>query len=153
MISSSYFNKFDDVLSEYLPARGQGPSKATQMVTAINKLIFKFYNDGDVFDNTHLLAGWANDLSSYANWLVKYVPITKSILDGIEDCVDESDYAELLVELADRVLTPDFVSSLESEPTEGDIYNCSGPYEFVLRDEDEDDDIGYDQDDDSDDEY
>ena len=153
MISSSYFNKFDDVLSEYLPARGQGPSKAAQMVTAINKLIFKFYNDGDVFDNTHLLTGWANDLSSYANWLVKYIPITKPILDGVEDCVDESDYAELLVELADRFLTPDFVSSLESEPAEGDIYNCSGPYEFVLRDEDEDDDIEYDQDDDSDDEY
>ena len=65
----SYFDKFDGIIDKYLPTKGEGETKATQIVTAINKLIYKWYNDGDVFDNTYHLEGWANDLSDYANWL------------------------------------------------------------------------------------
>ena len=71
MVDWSYYDKpeFKAINSEYLPARGEGETKATQIVTAVNKLVYKWYNDGDVFDNTGALSGWANDLSSYANWL------------------------------------------------------------------------------------
>lgn len=64
-----YFNKFKEINNKYLPDRDEGKTKASQVVTAVNKLIYKWYNDGDVFDNHYFLAGWWNDLSSYANWL------------------------------------------------------------------------------------
>lgn len=50
-----YFDKFEWADEKYLPCRGEGETKATQIVTAINKLVYKWYNDGDVFDNTHYL--------------------------------------------------------------------------------------------------
>ena len=61
------FNKFEDIIHKYMPAMGEGETLASQAVTAINKLIYKWYNDGDVYDNRYSLQGWANDLSSYAN--------------------------------------------------------------------------------------
>ena len=97
----SYFSKFDPIVDKYMPSCGEGESMASQMVTAVNKLIYKWYNDGDIFDNTHYLSGWANDLSSYANWLYKYVPKTVPILDSIDDCRNGEEYEELLVRLAD----------------------------------------------------
>ena len=58
---------------------------ATQICTALNKLVYKWCNDGDVYDNTYGLDGWANNLSSYANWIYKYLPLSQEILDRIED--------------------------------------------------------------------
>lgn len=88
-----YYNKFKDITDKYMSNEGEGETMASQIVTAINKLVYKWYNDGDVFDNVHSgLEGWANDLSSYANWLYKYVDGTQDTLKEIYGMGDESDY-------------------------------------------------------------
>ena len=146
MVPWNYFDRFSEVTDEYLPSRGEGTSMASQMVTAVNKLIYKWYNDGDVYDNQYFLEGWANDLSSYANWLARYISGCKSILEGIQYVESEDEYSQLLKELADHCLTPERAESLSYKPTHGTIYNCEGPFEFVDRDEYEDDEY-YDYDD------
>lgn len=147
-----YYNKkeFEDIDKKYLPAEGEGETLASQIVTAINKLIYKWYNDGDVFDNVHSgLSGWANDLSSYANWLYKYCEEAKPILYNIYGMGDESDYETLLQELADACLNEEFLKEFE-KPKQGSIYNCEGPFEFSEFDDEEED--YYEDEDDEDDE-
>ena len=140
----SYYDKFEPLLDKYLPVRGEGDKMRNQIVTAVNKLIYKWYNDGDVFDNTYYLQGWANDLSSYANWLSKYAGYAGNILSGIEDCRTESDYEDLLQELADLCLDEDFLSSYDVGKR-GSIYDCDGPFVFEEQyEEDEDEDDYYD---------
>ena len=127
----SYYDKFEDILHKYMPDQGEGENLASQIVTAVNKLIYKWYNDGDVFDNVNSgLNGWANDLSSYANWLYKYAPgDVPAILKNIYGMGDENDYETLLQELADNLLDENLLSSLEDKK-EGSIYDCDGPFEF-----------------------
>lgn len=125
-----YFNKFSNITDKYLPVVGQGDTKATQIVTAVNKLIYKWYNDGDVYDNTYNLEGWGNDLSSYANWLSKYVQKSRKILQRIRYIVVESAYEELLKELADTLLDEQFLAEQEAITKVGSIYNCSGEFMF-----------------------
>ena len=72
-----YFNKFKQINDSYLPDTGEGDTMATQICTAVNKLIYGWYNDGDVYDNTYMIDGWCNDLSSYANWLYGHVSASK----------------------------------------------------------------------------
>lgn len=139
----SYFNKFGALNDKYLPDRGEGETKATQIVTAINKLVYKWYNDGDVFDNTYCLEGWANDLSSYANWLAKYVEGANNILATIASCYCEEDYEQLLVKLADSFMNDTFLEKLNNAPKIGTIYNCDGYYQFVENWDEEDDDEEY----------
>ena len=152
-----YYNKkeFEDIDKEYLPTEGEGETLASQIVTAINKLIYKWYNDGDVYDNVNSsLTGWANDLSSYANWLYKYVDGTQDILKNIYGMGDESDYETLLRELADTFLDKDFLAQAAKAEKQGSIYDCEGPFEFSEFDdeEDENDNYDYEQDYDEDDE-
>lgn len=141
----NYYDKFAEITDKYMPDQGEGETLASQIVTAINKLVYKWYNDGDVYDNVHSgLSGWANDLSSYANWLYKYCEEAKPILYDIYGMGDESDYETLLQELADACLNEEFLKEFE-KPKQGSIYNCDGPFEFSEYNEEEEEDY-YDDD-------
>lgn len=126
----SYFDKFDTIFDKYLPVSGEGSTIATQTVTAICKLVYKWYNDGDVFDNTNYMSGWANDLSSYANWLRKYANVGY-ILDNIDEVMSDDEYEQLLADLADTLLDEEKLSKLNNLEKVGTIYNCNGPYKFI----------------------
>lgn len=134
-----YDDKRFEVLDDlYLPTRGEGETKATQIVTAVNKLIYKWYNDGDVFDNTYHLNGWANDLSSYANWLYYYTKDeVQDILNKIKKCYSDGDYEDLLKELADTLLQEEYLAEQNKIGKEKSIYDCDGKFEYVEPTEDE----------------
>ena len=133
------YKEFDRIVDMYLPPKGQGDTKATQLVTAVNKLVYKWYNDGDVYDNTGYLDGWANDLSSYANWIYKYIPGLGQILDGVFECTTDSDYEDLLWDLTTVAFDLEDLEKLDKQPAVGDIYRCDGPFEFREYSDDDDD--------------
>ena len=148
----NYFKKFDRISDQYLPGYGEGDNMATQIVTAVNKLVYKWFNDGDVYDNTYQLDGWCNDLSSYANWLYKYCEESQDILDRIYNC-DENSYSDLLADLADRMLDAESLSAYATADKQGSVYECDGPF-MCSEDADYYDEYEYDDDyDDYDDEY
>lgn len=122
--------KFERINEKYLPNYGEGETRATQIVTAVNKLIYKWYNDGDVFDNTMYLYGWANDLSSYANWLDTYVPSVSRILNGVYCCYGDSDYEDLLKDLADELFNEEFLAEQDKLEKADSIYTCEGKFRF-----------------------
>ncbi len=137
-----YYDKFEGVNDKYLPYKDEGATKAMQITTAVNKLIYKYYNDGDVFDNTHYLKGWANDLSSYANWLY-YHTEARTILDKVTHCVTNEDYEDLLKELADKLLDEEYLAEQNKIKKVETIYNCVGKFKFVEHDEEDEEDEGY----------
>ena len=146
-----YYDKFDDVMEKYLPERGEGNTMATQVVTAVTKLVYKWYNDGDVYDNVHgPMRGWCNNLSSYANWLALNDPAAREILPGIRDCRSDSSYEDLLKRLTDELFEMRNLEELDKIPANGSIYDCDGPYEFDEHwdDEDEEDIWGEEEEDD-----
>ena len=128
-VNWDYFDKFEKVTSNYLPNYGEGDTIASQAVTAVMKLVYKWYNDGDVFDNTKYLEGWANDLSSYANWLYNHTDRAK-MLENIFVISTGSEYEDLLKELADSILDESWLST-QNKPKEGSIYQCNGKFKFV----------------------
>lgn len=148
----SYFNKFEKLDDKYLPPSGEGDNMATQLATATSKLVYKWYNDGDVFDNTYGMDGWANDLSTYANWLYKYIPESKSILDDIMHIGLGSEYEQLLKKLCDTCYTEEKLKELEQEPKKGSVYSENGPFEFDDSPEEDEYDDYWDEDE-YDDEY
>lgn len=134
-----YYDKFEGLIDKYMPMRGEGETKASQIVTAVNKLVYKWYNDGDVFDNTYCLGGWANDLSSYANWLADHAEVGE-ILDKIERCMNGSDYEDLLQELADKLLDEGYLAEQDKIEKVDTIYNHDGKFKYEEYPDDEDED-------------
>lgn len=138
-VNWSYFNRYEGISDKYMPSMGEGETMASQIVTAVNKLVYKWYNDGDVFDNVHSpLEGWCNDLSSYANWLARYTE-AEPILDSICDCFNGGEYEELLQVLADSLLDEDELERYATQEKVGSIYNCPGYFEFDDSPEDDED--------------
>lgn len=121
----------DSIEKEYLPDSGEGETMMHQAVTAATKLIYKWFNDGDVFDNNYGLKGWANDLSSYANWLDENIPEAEPILARIKTIgSDEDAYTDLLYDLMKAIFNPNMVTEYAGQPKTGTIYDCDGPYNF-----------------------
>lgn len=147
-IDWSYFDQFEAVVEKYMPDHGEGETMAQQIVTAVNKLVYKWYNDGDVFDNTHILKGWANDLSSYANWLDDHAAGTSVILHGISGCTNDEDYELLLKNLVDLTLNEDYLRDYTDKPKVESIYECDGPFQFEESTDYDDDDDYYDDEED-----
>ncbi len=115
---------------EYLPPTGDGDSMGTQASTALCKLVYKWFNDGDVYDNTHGMEGWANDISGCANWLWTNIPETREVLDRIESIGDDEDaYTDILYDLC-AIVDPMIPSLLDREK-KGDAYNGRGPFNFI----------------------
>ena len=130
MVDWSYYEKFHELNEKYLPDYGEGENKASQIVTAVNKLIYKWYNDGDVYDNTGCLPGWCNDLSSYANWIWLNVPQVRTLLEDVWECKSEDDYEALLKMLADTLLDEEWLERKALEPPTGTIYECEAVFRF-----------------------
>ena len=132
-----YYDKFETLIDKYMPMKGEGETLASQIVTAVNKLVYKWYNDGDVFDNTYHLEGWANDLSDYANWLYENTKDAWKILNKIKDCENESEYEDLLQELADKLLNEEYLMEQDKKEKVGTIYNCDGKFKYEEQDEED----------------
>ena len=135
MVDWEYFNKFDSITDKYLPLYDEGDTLATQIVTAVTKLVYRYYNDGDIYDNTGRLAGSDNNLSNYANWLFRYTDAGR-ILEGVWNCNSENEYQDLLKELADYLLDEELLAIEHTHSKVGSIYDCDGP--FVYEDYEED---------------
>lgn len=142
-ISIEDFEKFDKIISKYLPNYGQGDTKASQLVTAVNKIIYKWFNDGDVVDNVNTgLGGWANDLSSYANWLETFIPEAEEPLNNLlwKTEGDEDKYTRYLYDLASTLLKDEVLSKYSSKEHIGDIYKCDdGNFKWEEYSDDDDD--------------
>lgn len=152
--STEAFEKFEDIISKYMPVSGEGKTKASQLVTAVNKIIYKWFNDGDVVDNVNTgLEGGLNDLSSYANWLWMFIPEAKEPLHNLLYKVhgDEYEYTLYLYQLADLVLKEDVLEKYSSSEPIGSIYknDPDGPFEWEEPSEDDEDNDYEEEEDDS----
>ena len=142
MVRWDYYNKFENLVDKYMESTGEGNTKASQIVTSVNKLVYMYYNNGDVYDNTNncFVEECCNDVSSYANWL--YYNTTdkvKDLLNDIDDCYNDNDYELILKRLADTLLDEPYLEEQSKLEKVGSIYKCCGRFEYIEPDEEEDD--------------
>ena len=137
MITWSVFNEFSDISDKYLPESGEGNSMATQIVTAINKIVYKYYNDGDVLDDPY---GYGNNISTFGNWLYNYLNL-EELEDtiGLED--DRDEYTSILYKVAKKCLNEEFLAEYVDKPTISSVYSeTDGPFHHGYIEEEEEDD-------------
>ena len=116
-------SSYSILTDKYLPEDEQGENKASQLVTAANKIIYGWYNNGDT------ISGDGNDLISYANWIDRHIKepeIRKILKDDHIDYNDTYYLSEIILPLIKFVFREDFLEGLASQEVEGDIYECSG---------------------------
>jgi hypothetical protein len=119
------FDKFSKALDLYLPDFGEGDTRATQAVTAVNKLVYRWFNDGDTYDSSFE----NGELCNLANWLHMYCEDCDKILDRVKDISSNEQYSMLLYKLSDSVLGDlrllKFMNKFDKVSS---IYSCRGPF-------------------------
>ena len=136
-----------EVINRWLPASGEGDNMATQAATAVAKIIYRWYNDGD--DNTTGLGEGFNDLSSYANWIYAYVPELRNTLKQVFSIYNDSQYERILYKIAEY-FDGEVLEELSKSEKVGSIYTEDGPFKVEEYSDDEEDDW---DEEDEDDEY
>lgn len=135
----SSFDVFKD-MAKYLPASGEGETMATQAWTAISKLVYRYYNGGDLpdnYSNIHLKNEYGNDVSTYANWLDNN--IIPTFYTSYINLQSEQAYENLLLTVA-RYVADNIKSGKLDKPMVDSIYTASGPFIFKEEQEDYEDD-------------
>ena len=127
---------FDEATEAYMPSTGEGDSMLTQLLVAANRIIRKWYEDGDVIDTCNGL-GWESDISGSANWIDKYAPAMLSApFKRVFDCCSNQEYQEQIIDPFKASLDKYFESGewrkLLNAPKRGNAYNEKGIYEFNI---------------------
>lgn len=130
-VSYVYYKCKEDLNEKYLPPVGDGDNMANQSVTALNMLITEWYDSGEVYDNRYL-NGWDYDISSYANWLYKYVADNRirNIMFDMINQRDPNKYEYGLKLIHDYIMDEKLLSELEKSEKKGNIYCCVGPFSY-----------------------
>ena len=140
MVRWDYYNKFENLVDKYMESMGEGNTKASQIVTSVNKLVYMYYNNGDVYDNTNFEHYCLNDVSDYANWLYDNTTDTiKNILTKVKDISCEVEYELILKQLADNLLVKPYLEEQSKLEKVGSIYKCCGKFKYIEDEEEEDD--------------
>ena len=109
------FDQFENY-KKYLPDYGEGDTKASQLATAMAKIVYRYFNDGDtVFKAPGVFGG---NMRSYATWIRKNIPELRFIVTGIPRNTIE--YKEFLFDLAKE--TDKVIDKYAEEPKVGSIY-------------------------------
>ena len=85
------FNKW---LEMHMPSSGFGDTAASHLMTGANKLIYRFYNDGD---------GVLDSLEDWGNAIEKAAPELSSTVTKLFCAQDPNVYEKLLVKLAQEI--------------------------------------------------
>lgn len=131
--------KFDELCDKYLPAWGKANTLGGEILRAINRIVYRYYNDGDTVDR--YCGNEYNLLRACDTFLKTYCPAYHSLSN-----INELEYEKHLCDRLKKVL-----DYLIANPNVFEIANstdciANAPYEPWEYDDEED----YDYDDDED---
>lgn len=124
------FDKFNKILDIYMPHSGEGNTVASQIATAVAKIAYRWFNDGDTVSSDWMVTGEtiAGGLSQFANWLYINVRESRQMFnDWLEkfnhNPISNAEYEEFLYDLCTNLLNPDLLDGYSTEDKIDTIYN------------------------------
>ena len=134
--------KFDEFFDKYVPINGSADTLGGEIVRAINRIVYRYYNDGDTVDR--YCGNEYNHLRACDTFLKTYCPAYHS-LSNIKELEYEKNLCDRLKKVLDYLIANPNVFEI---PNSTDCI-ANAPYEPWEYDDDED----YDFDEDDEDEY
>lgn len=132
-----YENKeLTQLFDELVPPRGKCPTLGGELVRAANRLIFRFYNDGDMVGR-----GYGNETCNAAARFIEEMTDQDSIVPVIASSLwtrDDKGYETSLCHLGDSIAQ--YIRErpeLKSEPSNFDMFDWGKPEDLDYDEEEE----------------
>jgi hypothetical protein len=136
----------EPLFDKLVPGQGTAETLEGEMLRAVNRLVYRYYNDGDKYNE-----GYGTETAGPAHsFLVNAVHPLRAKMDSImdEEFKSDGEYERMLKVVLGLVL--DHIESKEGEytkNTQGDIFDYPSEFEDMEEEEDYDDYDDYDDDD------
>mgnify|MGYP003291541407 CR=1 FL=1 len=132
------FKDVDDLLGElfdlYVPNMGAANTIGGECVRALNRIVYRYYNDGDV-------AGYNYGVTTVANSLGYLVNLISDVTDTAADLISYTDccpgYVNALDDLIYKTLSCLFNNSDFFDTANTEDSNENGYWEYIFDDEDD----------------
>ena len=136
----------EPLYDKLVPGQGDAETVEGEMLRAINRIVYRFYNDGDKYFEGYgtETAGPAHSFLVNANH-----PLKSAMIKLFDEPSGDNSYERMLKDVLDMIL--DHIESRQGKYTKntlGDMFDYEPEFEF--EDEEEDDDYTYDYDDEDD---
>lgn len=145
-LNRSDIDKYYEVLTQYLPDTGEGDTMATQLATAVDRIVYRWFNDGETI--------WTDECQPFADWLWQNIDGIDAVIDDmnqymfvgfpyIKDWTFRGIYENCLKKILDIATDRDLLNDLDSRPKEGSVFDSQGVALDVMETEFEDKDDYY----------
>ena len=116
--------KRNEVLyAKLVPDMGKADTLEGETLRAINRIIYRFYNDGDLW-----FEGYGCETAGPAvSYLREFSPIDVRPEINSSECVDNDEYEKLLEIILEKILTH-IEAQTEYHPNHMDWYDCKPKY-------------------------
>lgn len=142
-LNSNDIDKYYEVLTQYLPDTGEGDTMATQLATAVDRIVYRWFNDGDTI--------WTDECQPFADWLWENIDGIDTVIDDmnqymfagfpyIKDLTFRGIYENCLKRILDIATDRELLNSLDSRPLEGSVFDSEAVTLDVMETESEEDD-------------
>ena len=138
----------DPLWKELVPGQGKAETVEGEMLRAINRMVYRFYNDGDKY-----FEGYGAETAGPAHaFLVDANHPLKSAMNKIlDEPTGDASYERMLKDALDMIL--DHIESKQGKYTPNNVGDMFDYDSYFEDEEDDDDDYTYDYDDEEDDDY
>jgi hypothetical protein len=154
---SDYEDKFDEIVSEYVPSSGQADTVIGEIARAIARIGYRFFNDGDMVSVGYGIGSCGST----------YIYLTEEMRDeltyetygpiaSLEDITDEEQYEETLKKIVEQFVKDYESGAYDELKTQPNTVNSRSDFDKEAIDQfgepEEDDYAGEDEDEYGDDE-
>lgn len=129
---SKNFDHFNEILRQYMPQSGEGDTMASQLATAVAKIGYRWFNDGDTINANWMVQSEtiAGGVAQYGNWIYGNIPESRDMFhDWLErfdnESISDSDYEDFLYNMCEVLLNTDLLDGYSAERKKDSIYNAS----------------------------
>ena len=138
LFESKSLNEMNKMFEELVPISGPAETKAGELVRAVSRICYRWYNDGD-----WLGVGYGNETCNpAARYIQENYPDTEldAVVDALWGARTKTIYENGLILLVDEVV--DYLKQhpeLKDEKNEDDMWNYRRPEDVAFEEEDDDD--------------
>lgn len=148
MLAEATETRFNDLFHKYVPGMGKAETLAGEILRAVAKIGYRYYNDGDIAwqgygrETVNPAVRFLQSVCESENLTEAFVEVVEMLFDG--EFTGEDGYEYLIDSLADEAVhVVEFCKLGERKNEYGDMLDYRDPQEDV--DRDEEDDFDYDE--------
>lgn len=124
--------EFNALFDQYVPARGHADTLGGELIRAVNKIVYRYYNDGD-----RVGIGYGNETCNPAARFIEENTKLEPLAKELWNLCSDKEYEQLLADLMQAAIEICKKDNLFEQPNTDDMNNYTDPSDSKWEEDEE----------------